>query len=189
MDIVVVDVPDVWGILLSRKFVAMLGGTLEMDLNYINVPMKDGTIECLPNMPMAKAHVQEIDNVVETNVTYEPIKENLPVFSLEDLPFASEEDFDKIQWPKKEEYQQLLEKYKDKEVGTVKLLKKGDDDILIRPTQQDVFIAESHPPPSKQYTRVVQETTKFRTKDYQEGDTVWMWDTKKGEPTNVKENA
>jgi hypothetical protein len=35
----------------------------------------------------------------------------------------------------------------------------------------------------------VQETTKFRTKDYKEGDTVWMWDTKKGEPTNVKGSA
>jgi hypothetical protein len=135
MDIVVMDVPDVWGMLLSRKFAAMLGGTLEMDLTYINVPIKDGTIECLPNMPMAKVHVQEIDNDVETSVTHVPIKENLHVFSLEDFPFPSKEDFDKIQWPKKEKYQQLLEKYKDKEVGTVKLLKKGDDDILIRPTQ------------------------------------------------------
>jgi hypothetical protein len=50
MDIVVVDVLDLWGMILSKKFVAMLGGTLEMDLNYINVPMKDGKIECLPNM-------------------------------------------------------------------------------------------------------------------------------------------
>jgi hypothetical protein len=39
MDIVVVDVLDVSGMLLSRKFAAMLGGTLEMDLTYINVPM------------------------------------------------------------------------------------------------------------------------------------------------------
>jgi hypothetical protein len=169
MDIVVMDVPNVWGMLLSKKFVAMLGGTLEMDLTYSNMPLKDGTIECLPNMPMAKVHVQEIGNDVETS---EPMKENLPVFSLEDLPFASEEDFDKIQWPKKEEYQQLLEKYKDKEVGTVKLSKKGDDDILIRPTQQEVLTAEAHPPPSKQYTRFMQETTKFKAKDYQEGDTV-----------------
>jgi hypothetical protein len=60
MYIVVVDVPDVWGMLLSRKFVAMLGGTLEMDLTYINVPMKNETIECLPNMPMAKAHLTVI---------------------------------------------------------------------------------------------------------------------------------
>jgi hypothetical protein len=91
-----------------------------------------------------------------------------------------------IQWPKKEEYQQLLDKYKAKEVGTVKLLKTRESDILIRPSQQEVFTAESHPPPSGQYTRVVQETTKFKIREYKEGDVVWMWDTKKGEPTNVK---
>jgi hypothetical protein len=82
MDIVVVDVSDVWGMLLSRKFVAMLGGTLEMDLTYINVPMKDGTIRHLPNVPMSKVHVQEIDNDVETSETHEPIKEILHVFIL-----------------------------------------------------------------------------------------------------------
>ena len=52
-----VDVSAVWGMLLSIKFVAMLGGMLEMDLTYINLPMKDGNIARLPNMPMAKAHV------------------------------------------------------------------------------------------------------------------------------------
>jgi hypothetical protein len=160
-----------------------------MDLTYINVPMNDEIISRLPNVPMAKVHVQEIDDDVRTSETHEPIKESLPVFSPDDFPFASKEDFAQIQWPKKEEYQQLLNKYKDKEVGTVKLLKKGENDILIRPTQQEVFTSESHPPTSKQYTRVIQETTKFKTKDYQEGDTVWMWDTKKGEPTNVKGSA
>jgi hypothetical protein len=67
MDIVVVDVLDVWGMLLSKKFTAMLGGTLEMDLTYINVPMNDRTISLLPNVPMAKVHVQEIDDNVETS--------------------------------------------------------------------------------------------------------------------------
>jgi hypothetical protein len=42
MDIIVVYVPNVWGMLLSRKFAAMLGGTLEMDPIYINVPMNNG---------------------------------------------------------------------------------------------------------------------------------------------------
>jgi hypothetical protein len=32
VDIVVVDIPDVWGMLLSRKFSSELGGTLQMDL-------------------------------------------------------------------------------------------------------------------------------------------------------------
>ena len=35
IDIVVVDVPDVWAMLLSRKFGAMIGGSLEMDLTFL----------------------------------------------------------------------------------------------------------------------------------------------------------
>jgi hypothetical protein len=62
---------------------------------------------------------------------------------------------------------------------TVKLLKTGKSDILIRPSQQELFTAESHPPPSTQYTRVVQGTTKYKIRDYKEGDVVWMWDTRK----------
>jgi hypothetical protein len=60
---------------------------------------------------------------------------------------------------------------------------------LIKLSQQEVFTTKSHPPPSEKYTRVIEETTKSKTNDYQEGDTVWMWDTKKGEPTNVKGSA
>jgi len=115
IDIVVVDVPvDVWGMLLSRKFVAMLGGTLEMDLTYINVPMNDGTISCLLNVPMTKVHVQKIGDDIGTRETHEPIKQSLPTFSPDDFPFPSEDDFDQIQWSKKEEYQHILDKYKEK---------------------------------------------------------------------------
>jgi hypothetical protein len=186
MDIIVVDVPDVWGMLLFKKFVAMLGGTLEMDLTYINVPMNDGTISRLPNVPMTRIHVQEISDHIKVDKAHETIIEGLPEFSPDDMPFAMEEDFDQIQWPKKEDYQQLLNKYKDKEIGVVGLLKKGEDNVSIWRSQQEVFTAESHPPPSTQYTMVVQETTQFKTTYYKEGDTVWMWDTKRGEPTNVK---
>jgi hypothetical protein len=49
-----------------------------------------------------------------------------------------------------------------------------------------VFTAESHPPPSAKYTRVVKGITKYKIKKYKEGDVVWMWDTQKGELTNVK---
>jgi hypothetical protein len=47
---------------------------------------------------------------IRTSKAHDPTKESLHVFSPYDFPFASEEDFDQIQWPKKEEYQQLLEK-------------------------------------------------------------------------------
>jgi len=43
-----------------------------------------------------------------------------------------------------------MDKYKGKEVGVVKLLKKGEDIVLIQRSQQEVFMAESHPPPSAQ---------------------------------------
>jgi hypothetical protein len=59
-----------------------------------------------------------------------------------------------------------LDKYKGKEYGVVNLLKKGEDSALIQPSQQEVFTIEAHPPPSTQYTRVVQETTKFKTREY-----------------------
>ena len=41
------------------------------------------------------------------------------------MPFATKEDSNKIKWLEKEEYQQLLDELKRKEVGTVKILKKA----------------------------------------------------------------
>ena len=61
-----------------------------------------------------------------------------------------------------------------------------EDDVRIRPSQQEIFIAKSHPPPSTQYSRVVQGTTKFKDREYKQGDIVWMWDANKGKPTNIK---
>jgi hypothetical protein len=186
MDIVVVDVPDVWGMLFSRKFASMLGGTLEMDLTYENIPLNNGTIGRVPNVPMTRTHVQENGNPIKDDKAHKKIMKSLPEFSPQDMPFAAKENFDQIQWPTREEYPQILDKYENKEVGAVKLLKKEESDILIQPSRQEVFTAESHPRPSTQYTRVVQGTTKFKIREYMEGDVVWMWDTEKGEPTNVK---
>ena len=70
MDIVVVDVLDVWGMLLSRKFASMLGGNLEMDLSFIELPLKAGIIGCLLNEPVAKTHVQEANHPVKNDKTH-----------------------------------------------------------------------------------------------------------------------
>jgi hypothetical protein len=61
-----------------------------------------------------------IPSKLKTDKAREPIMESLPEFSPDNMPFATEEDFDQIQWPKREDYQQLLDKYKGKEVGAVK---------------------------------------------------------------------
>jgi hypothetical protein len=42
MDIVVIDVPDTWGMLVNRKTVADLGGNLQMDLTYATIPTPNG---------------------------------------------------------------------------------------------------------------------------------------------------
>ena len=57
IDIIVVDVPNVWGMLLSRKFGAMIGGSLEMDLTFLRLPLKDGMTGPLLNVPIIGSHV------------------------------------------------------------------------------------------------------------------------------------
>jgi hypothetical protein len=42
MDIVVVDVPPKFGMLLSRSWIKKLGGTLQMDLTYATIPVFGG---------------------------------------------------------------------------------------------------------------------------------------------------
>jgi hypothetical protein len=177
---------DIVGMLLSRKFGAMISGSLEMDLTFLRLPLKDGTVVHLLNVPINGDHVQDIFHPTNNDKMQNDMIQTLQKYSPEDMPFATEEDFDQIEWPKKEEYEQLLNEFKNKEVGMVKILKKNEDDVQIRPSQQEVFTAEAHPPPSVQYTRVVQGTIKYKVRKYKEGDMVWMWDTQKGEPTNVK---
>jgi hypothetical protein len=134
IDIVVVDVPDVWGMLLSRKFGTMIGGSLEMDLTFLRLPLKDGMVGHLLNVPITGDHVQDIVHPVNNDKTQNNMIQTLQKYSLEDMPFATEEDFDQIEWPKKEEYQQLLDEFKNKVVGMVKILKKNEDDVQIRPS-------------------------------------------------------
>ena len=43
MDFMVIDIPDVWGMLLSREWGAIVGGQLQMDLSYVTISQLDGT--------------------------------------------------------------------------------------------------------------------------------------------------
>jgi hypothetical protein len=97
MDIVVIDVLDVWRILLSRNFPTLLGGTLQMDLTYVIIPMDDDTYVHLSNLTMENNHVEEIDLDLETEETPESLKKYLLEFFLYDLPFTQEEAFNAIE--------------------------------------------------------------------------------------------
>jgi hypothetical protein len=112
--------------LLFRKFGAMIGGSLEMDLTFLRLPLKDGTTGRLLNMPITGTHVQDV--VPTVNEAQKDVIQTLQEYSPEDMPFTTKEDFDQIEWPKKEEYQQLLDQFQNKEVGTVKILKRPKDE-------------------------------------------------------------
>jgi hypothetical protein len=58
MDIVVIDVQDAWGMLLSRKTNADLGGNLQMDLTYATIPTPDGSMFRLNRELERKYHVE-----------------------------------------------------------------------------------------------------------------------------------
>jgi hypothetical protein len=62
MDIVVIDVPDAWGMLLSRKTAADLGGNLQMDLTYATIPTPNGSMFRLNRELERKYHVEDPRN-------------------------------------------------------------------------------------------------------------------------------
>ena len=39
MNVLVIDIPDVWGMLFSREWAAKLGGSIQLDLTYTTVPI------------------------------------------------------------------------------------------------------------------------------------------------------
>jgi hypothetical protein len=149
-------------------------------------PLKDGTIGHIQNVTVTTTYVQEPSDSIKDEKARDKTKQTPHKYSPKDTPFTKEENSNQIKWIKKEEYQQLLDEFKSQESETAKILKKVEDDVWIHPSQEEIFIAEFHPPPSTQYTTVVQGTTKYKVKKYKEGDMVWMWDTQKGEPSNVK---
>jgi hypothetical protein len=70
----------------------------------------------------------------------------------------------------KEDYQKQLDKYKDKVVGSITILKKGDKEQLSKNGQEDILTTKSHPPPLKQDIKASQETIDLKEEDYkQEG--------------------
>ena len=59
MDIVVIDVLDSWGMLLSRKWASYLGGSLQMDLSYATIPMPDNNFVRLDRELEKRYHVED----------------------------------------------------------------------------------------------------------------------------------
>ena len=65
MNVLVLDIPDTWGMLLSREWVAKLGGSIQMDLSYATIPIGENALYKLVNeKPMTK-HVETPEHLFE----------------------------------------------------------------------------------------------------------------------------
>jgi hypothetical protein len=87
--IMIVDIPDVWVMLLSRNFTSLLGGTLEMDLSFIEFSLKNGIIGHLLNEQVTETHVQEANRPIKNEKMHDEIIQTLHKYSPEDMPFTT----------------------------------------------------------------------------------------------------
>jgi len=81
MDIVVIDVPGVWGMLLSRKFAADLGGSIQMDLSYATIPTEASGMARLYREVERRYHLK-VPKRLENGEEFVP-QGNPPHFELE----------------------------------------------------------------------------------------------------------
>jgi hypothetical protein len=59
MDMLIIDVPDVWGMLLSRKWDATLGVHIQTDLSYATIPSYENSFVKLHREKERKFHVED----------------------------------------------------------------------------------------------------------------------------------
>ena len=58
MNVLVLDIPDTWGILLPREWATKLGGSIWMDLSYVTIPIGENTSYKLMNENPMTEHVE-----------------------------------------------------------------------------------------------------------------------------------
>ena len=67
MDVVVVDLPPVYGMLLSRRWSAGLGGQLQMDLSYATIPNSDGAMVRIYREIFYDGHLERYEDGVNNS--------------------------------------------------------------------------------------------------------------------------
>ena len=58
MNVLVLDILDTWGMLLSREWAAKLGGSIQMDLSYATIPIGESASYRLMNENPMNEHVE-----------------------------------------------------------------------------------------------------------------------------------
>jgi hypothetical protein len=173
-DIVVVDVPPAWGMLLSRDWANELGGYMNLDFSHAFIPMGDGTYEVLYSQPESQHHVCLLNGTDATSDDEFDRVSNEPPYDASELPFANEEAFE-VLFPRTNKYDKGLVRHYDKDVGEVKILQNDEQTQQTNKQQIIKSIQEVAPPPEL----YIEDDPHI---EYGEGNLVLLWDKKRGEP-------
>ena len=68
MNVLVIDIPDVWGMLLSREWATKLGGSIQLDLTYAAIPINKTVSIKLINEPPMIEHVETPDHLFDDDM-------------------------------------------------------------------------------------------------------------------------
>jgi hypothetical protein len=98
-------------------------------------PLKDGIIGRIQNVPVTTTYQQKSSDSIKDDKAGNKTRSTPHRYSPKDTPFAKEENSSQIEWPMKEEYQQLMDDLKAQESEIAEILKKVEDDVRIRPSQ------------------------------------------------------
>jgi hypothetical protein len=173
-NIVVIDVPPAWGMLLSRNWANELGGYMNMDFSHASIPMGDGTYEVLYSQPESKHHVCFLNGTnAASDDEFDKIS-NDPPYHESEIPFENKEEFE-VLFPRMNKYDKGLVGYYDKDVDEVKILQNDEQTQHTNKQQIIKIIQEVSPPPDlyiEDYPHI----------EYGEGSLVLLWDKKRGQP-------
>jgi hypothetical protein len=113
MDIVVIDVPDALGMLLSRSWSTALGVFLSMEITHAHISMGDGTFQILYNREKVDRHVMNPDGPDYANeCDYDVLPQTIE-YDPSGLPFIREDSIDML-LPWTYQYKEKLAKYHGK---------------------------------------------------------------------------
>jgi hypothetical protein len=113
MNIVVIDVLDAWGMLLSRSWSAALGSFLNMDLTHAHNPMGDGTFEILYSQERDEKHVMDPNIPDYTSECDFDVPHQIMEYDPWDLHFSQEDCIDTL-LSRTNEYKENLVKFQGK---------------------------------------------------------------------------
>jgi hypothetical protein len=109
MDVVVVDILDAWGMILSREWVATLGRSLQMDLSYATNLIGDQDCITLHNKPKRMEHIERFNHGHSDYKSIDPC-----LFQgWTALPLVEEDNINEITWTKGKGDQNIPSNHKD----------------------------------------------------------------------------